>query len=220
MKGLLIVLSALLPSCAYLPRAPQVPIATLERGVAESRELVVFLPGRWSTLGEFEREGFFEIAAEKWPSARLVAADLHLGYYKGHMMPGEATRRHHPPSETFRRDEGAAGGDFYRWDGRSSLRLGASRYRGQDDPAFPVPGGRSSNSGDSSGGCIGEMGTRRKRARRLQPKALVGPKNRMARRKARDLSRLWNRGQVDKFESTLRKRISNERPTVMDLWRS
>jgi len=86
MKGLLVMLSALLPSCAYLPRATQVPVATSEKGVAESQELVVFLPGRWSTLREFEKEGFFEIAAEKWPSARLVAADLHLGYYKEQVM--------------------------------------------------------------------------------------------------------------------------------------
>jgi pimeloyl-ACP methyl ester carboxylesterase len=57
-------------------------VPTIQGGAASGSELVVFLPGRWSTAGEFEREGFFKIAAERWPDARLVAADLHLGYYK------------------------------------------------------------------------------------------------------------------------------------------
>lgn len=87
-KAIFLLLSALLPSCAYLPRPAKVPVATIERGVAGSEELVVFLPGRWSTVGEFEKEGFFKLAAEKWPSARLVAADLHLGYYRKATMAG------------------------------------------------------------------------------------------------------------------------------------
>lgn len=43
---------------------------------------MVFLPGRWSLVREFESEGFFPIAAQRWPGASLVAADLHIGYYR------------------------------------------------------------------------------------------------------------------------------------------
>lgn len=72
----------LLPSCAFLPRATPSPVPTLTGGAAKGRELIVFLPGRWSRVEEFEREGFFEIARKRWPQACLVAPDLHLGYYK------------------------------------------------------------------------------------------------------------------------------------------
>lgn len=76
----------LLPSCGVLPRSTPAPVPLLEAGKRDGRELVVFLPGRWSRVEEFEREGFFKIAAERWPEARLVAADLHLGYYKNRSM--------------------------------------------------------------------------------------------------------------------------------------
>lgn len=33
-------------------------------------------------MDEFKREGFFQIASERWPDAELVAVDLHLGYYR------------------------------------------------------------------------------------------------------------------------------------------
>ncbi len=80
------MLSALLVSCAYLPREAKVPVPVLEQGVSESEELVVMLPGRYSSIGEFRREGFLDIAAERWPGARLVVADLHLGYYENQTM--------------------------------------------------------------------------------------------------------------------------------------
>lgn len=76
----------MLPSCGLLPRATPTPVPTLANGSASGAELVVFLPGRWSRVEEFEREGFFEIARKRWPDARLVAADLHLGYYKNQSM--------------------------------------------------------------------------------------------------------------------------------------
>lgn len=82
MKRLLPLLALCLSSCGLLPRSTPVPVPTITGGSAAGTELVVFLPGRWSTVDEFEREGFFRIAAERWPAARLVAADLHLGYYK------------------------------------------------------------------------------------------------------------------------------------------
>lgn len=82
MKCLWLLILAMLPSCALLPRSTPVPVKTLSGGKPDGAELVVFLPGRWSRVEEFEREGFFEIARKRWPDARLVAADLHLGYYK------------------------------------------------------------------------------------------------------------------------------------------
>jgi pimeloyl-ACP methyl ester carboxylesterase len=82
MKRLLTLLPLLLSSCGLLPRSTPAPVPTIHGGSPAAKELVVFLPGRWSAADEFEREGFFKIAAERWPDARLVAADLHLGYYK------------------------------------------------------------------------------------------------------------------------------------------
>jgi pimeloyl-ACP methyl ester carboxylesterase len=82
MKRLLSLLTLVLSSCGLLPRSTQAPVPTITGGSSTATELVVFLPGRWSTVDEFEREGFFKIAAARWPAARLVAADLHLGYYK------------------------------------------------------------------------------------------------------------------------------------------
>ncbi len=82
MKRFLSLLTLVLSSCGLLPRSTPAPVPTIHAGLSAATELVVFLPGRWSTVDEFEREGFFKIAAERWPDARLVAADLHLGYYK------------------------------------------------------------------------------------------------------------------------------------------
>lgn len=87
MKRLLLFILAALPSCAYIPRAASVPVKKITAGDPSSKELIVFLPGRWSLPTEFKREGFFEIAREKWPDARLVIPDLHLGYYKSNTMP-------------------------------------------------------------------------------------------------------------------------------------
>lgn len=82
MRRILALLTLLLPGCGLLPRATPVPVTSLESGKADGREMVVFLPGRWSQPEEFEREKFFQIASNRWPEARLVAPDLHLGYYR------------------------------------------------------------------------------------------------------------------------------------------
>jgi pimeloyl-ACP methyl ester carboxylesterase len=82
MKRFLALILAAFPSCALIPRETPAPARTIRGGEVGGGELVVFLPGRWSRVGEFEQEGFFEIAGKRWPDARLVAADLHLGYYK------------------------------------------------------------------------------------------------------------------------------------------
>jgi pimeloyl-ACP methyl ester carboxylesterase len=82
MKRIWIIFLAAMPSCAWLPRPTPVPVGQLAAGSGSGAELVVFLPGRWSRVAEFERERIFEIAAKRWPDARLVAPDLHLGYYQ------------------------------------------------------------------------------------------------------------------------------------------
>lgn len=87
MKLLPAILLLCLPSCALLPRPAERPLPVIRSGPAESAELVVFLPGRWSRIEEFEREGFFEIASKRWPGASLVAADLHIGYYRNRSAP-------------------------------------------------------------------------------------------------------------------------------------
>lgn len=86
MKPWLAFILALLPSCGILPRASNIPVKTLEHGKVGGSELVVLLPGRWSRVEEFEREGFFEIARKQWPDARVIAPDLHLGYYQNRTM--------------------------------------------------------------------------------------------------------------------------------------
>ncbi len=101
MKCLLPLLFAMLSSCALLPRATRVPVDTLPGGKPDGDELVVFLPGRWSRVEEFEREGFFEIAGRRWPDARLAAVDLHLGYFKNRTM---ARRLHEDVVLPARRD--------------------------------------------------------------------------------------------------------------------
>lgn len=91
MKLLLLLLCAALPSCAYIPRPASIPVKTLSSGDPASKDLIVFLPGRWSLPKEFEREGLQNIAKAKWPEARFVIPDLHLGYYEENSM---ATRLH------------------------------------------------------------------------------------------------------------------------------
>lgn len=82
MMRLFPLLVLVLSSCGLLPRSTPAPVKSEITGPESAKEFTVFLPGRWSTVDEFEREGFFEIAAERWPESRLVAVDLHLGYYK------------------------------------------------------------------------------------------------------------------------------------------
>ncbi len=86
MKILALLLLALCPSCAFLPRPVKSPVPVLESGKPGGNEMVVFLPGRWSRASEFEREKCFEMAARQWPQARLVAPDLHIGYYKNRTL--------------------------------------------------------------------------------------------------------------------------------------
>jgi hypothetical protein len=47
----------------------------------EARELVLLLPGRLSPPEEFVQFGLVDLVRRERPSARIVAPDLHLGYY-------------------------------------------------------------------------------------------------------------------------------------------
>jgi pimeloyl-ACP methyl ester carboxylesterase len=78
---LLLALAATASACAYL-RAPRVPMP-IERyaGGPETPRLLLLLPGRGDTSGDFARHGFVQMAREAGITADIAAADAHLGYY-------------------------------------------------------------------------------------------------------------------------------------------
>lgn len=86
----------LLNSCAILPRPTPVPVNQITAGNpgpdAVVDELIVILPGRWSLISELKREGMLDIAQQRWPGARIIVPDLHLGYYKNRTI---TQRLHH-----------------------------------------------------------------------------------------------------------------------------
>ena len=68
---------------SLLPKAVR-PVRTLNyppKFGGKADELVLLLPGRWSKPEEFEQHGLVKVVREKRPRARVVAVDLHLGYY-------------------------------------------------------------------------------------------------------------------------------------------
>jgi pimeloyl-ACP methyl ester carboxylesterase len=74
----------ILLSCCALNRTAVVPVPTraqAQRPDGRASTLIVFLPGRRSHLGDFEREKFFDMVRERGIAADLVETDLHLGYY-------------------------------------------------------------------------------------------------------------------------------------------
>src|SRR5262245_32081901 len=80
---LLVSAPILLSSCAF-NRAAVAPVPTRAQARAadgRASTLIVFLPGRRTHLGVFEREGFFDMVRERGIDADLVETDLHLGYY-------------------------------------------------------------------------------------------------------------------------------------------
>jgi pimeloyl-ACP methyl ester carboxylesterase len=82
--GLLVAIPALL-SCCALHRTASVPVQTLlyaKRPEGRARTLVIFLPGRRSRRGDFDRKRFIGMARERGVDADLMEADLHLGYYR------------------------------------------------------------------------------------------------------------------------------------------
>jgi hypothetical protein len=94
------LLATLLAVCAVLgtgcaSRQPTVPLATLSDPSAcpaRTDTLLVMLPGAYSTLDEFTREGFIDAVRERGIAADVLRADAHLGYYDDR---GSVVRRLH-----------------------------------------------------------------------------------------------------------------------------
>jgi pimeloyl-ACP methyl ester carboxylesterase len=53
-----------------------------KRPEGRPRTLVIFLPGKRSRSGDFDRKRFLGMARERGVDADLMEADLHLGYYR------------------------------------------------------------------------------------------------------------------------------------------
>ena len=76
------LVASLLSSCLWIPQKPVTPVRTIsDEPAGKPRQLVVMLPGRWSKPEEFQQEGLMAMARKHWPEARIVAPNLHLGYY-------------------------------------------------------------------------------------------------------------------------------------------
>lgn len=83
LRGLLVVLPTLL-SCCVLDRTAIVPVTTIthtQRPGGRASTLIIFLPGKQSDAGDFDREHFIDLARARGLNADLLEADLHLGYY-------------------------------------------------------------------------------------------------------------------------------------------
>lgn len=68
---------------SILPKADR-PVRTLSyppKLGGHADEIVILLPGRRSEPEEFEQHGLVEVVRAVRPRARVVAVDLHLGYY-------------------------------------------------------------------------------------------------------------------------------------------
>src|SRR6185295_19412306 len=79
----LIAAPLLFGRCAF-NRAAVAPLPTMaqaQRPGGHASNLIVFLPGRRSHLGDFESNKFFDMSRERGIDADLVETDLHLGYY-------------------------------------------------------------------------------------------------------------------------------------------
>lgn len=78
----------LLSGCSFL-RPATVPLAT-ERNLAscgaKADTLLVFLPGAYSTIDEFVREGFVQEVRQRRTAADIVMADAHMAYYNNRTM--------------------------------------------------------------------------------------------------------------------------------------
>ena len=73
----------LLAGCAFF-RVPKAPMETQWDRAAckpQAQTLIVFLPGAFSTIDEFVREGFVQEVRQRRVAADVVMADAHMGYY-------------------------------------------------------------------------------------------------------------------------------------------
>lgn len=81
--GLLVAIPALF-SCCALHKTASVPVTTIayaKRPEGRAPTLVIFLPGKKSRSGDFDRRRFIGMAQARGVDADLIEADLHLGYY-------------------------------------------------------------------------------------------------------------------------------------------
>lgn len=86
-------MAGMLSSCLWIPRQPETPVRVISSEPSgKPRQLVVMLPGRWSRPEEFQQEGLMQLARDHWPQARIVAPNLHLGYYTNRVI---VDRLHH-----------------------------------------------------------------------------------------------------------------------------
>lgn len=82
MLGVLIAGMGATMGCTYLPRASVRPIPTVASTTERSNStLVVYLPGRWDRIGDFERRGMREEMTRAGVRADWIAVDAHMGYY-------------------------------------------------------------------------------------------------------------------------------------------
>ena len=73
----------LLSGCSFL-RPATVPLAKdrdLAACIAQSDTLLVFLPGAYSTIDEFVREGFVQEVRQRRIAADILMVDAHMAYY-------------------------------------------------------------------------------------------------------------------------------------------
>ena len=80
----LVLASLQLTGCSVFLRRTPAPIPTLQTqasAAGPAATLVVLLPGRGGSLGDFEREGIVDTLRETGVRADAIAVDAHLGYY-------------------------------------------------------------------------------------------------------------------------------------------
>lgn len=89
LRGLTLLM--LLEACAPKPNIPVETLWFANESAVSSHCLFVFLPGRWDTHTDFLTEGFVASVREHRLPVDMLAANLHIGYYKA----GSALERLH-----------------------------------------------------------------------------------------------------------------------------
>lgn len=90
--GIALLLAVTVTAC-FRPQPATVPLRALDlpSGGADSRCLVVFLPGRGDRPEDYLRQGFAEALRQAGSSCQMVGVDSHLGYFQDRSI----TRRLH-----------------------------------------------------------------------------------------------------------------------------
>ncbi len=79
----LCIAAILIFSCTACFLKTETPIQTIhyQTGAAQSENLIIFLPGRFSKYTDYDAKGFINAIKVSGISADAVAVDAHLGYY-------------------------------------------------------------------------------------------------------------------------------------------